>query len=70
MLGGQVVDSLSQALLFTEDMQHYSSCRDEDIALKLKWHTIVISTLSSPADSMCLLLSFAFFFFFCLSVSP
>ena len=64
MLGGQVVDSLSQALLFPEDMQHYSGCRDEDIALKLKWHTIAISTLSSPADSMCLLLSFVFFFFF------
>ena len=63
MLGGQVVDSHSLALLFPEDMQHYSGCRDEDIALKLKWHTISISTLSSPADSVCLLQSFFFFFF-------
>ena len=35
-LEGQVVDSLGQALLLHEDMQHYADCRDEDVALKLK----------------------------------
>ena len=51
-LGGHVVDSLGQALPLSEDMQHYSSCRDEDIALKLKWHTIAVST-PSPLLLLC-----------------
>lgn len=25
-------------------MEHYSSCRDEDLVLKLKWHNIDVST--------------------------
>ena len=58
-LGGQVADSLGQALLLLEDMQHYASYRDMDVAIKLKWHTIVVKTLFS-----------FFFFFFCSSVSP
>ena len=43
-LGVQVADSLGQALLLLEDMQHYASYWDMDVAIKLKWHTIAVRT--------------------------
>lgn len=45
-LRGQVSNSLEQALLLPANLKHYVSCRDEDIILKLKWHTIAVSILS------------------------
>jgi len=59
-LGGQVAKSLVQALFMPEDMQHYSDCQEKDISLKLKWHTIAVSTSFPPSPP----------FFFFLSVSP
>ena len=55
-LGGQVADSLGQALLLLEDMQHYASYWDMDVAIKLKWHTIAVR-IPFP-------FSLFFFFFF------
>ena len=60
-MGGQVADSLGQALLLLEDMQHYASYWDMDVAIKLKWHTIAVRT-PFPFS--------LFFFFFFSSVSP
>ena len=48
--GGYVSDNLGQALLLPADIEHYSSYRDKDLVLNLKWHTIAVS--------------FFFFFFF------
>ena len=42
-LWGQVSDSLGKALLLPADLGHYLDCWDEDIVLKLKWHTIAVS---------------------------
>ena len=42
-LGGQVSDSLKQALLLPANLDHYAVYRDEDIILKLKWYTIAMS---------------------------
>ncbi|KAK9988960.1 hypothetical protein SO802_029199 [Lithocarpus litseifolius] len=44
-LGGRVVGSSGQALLLPEDMKYWSDGRDKDIALNLKWYTIVVSAL-------------------------
>nr|POE61246.1 hypothetical protein CFP56_61492 [Quercus suber] len=45
-LGGQVFDSLGNALLSLADLKHYSCCQDEDLILKLKWHNIVATQLT------------------------
>lgn len=66
-LGGQVIESLGQALLLPADIEHYSSCWDKDLVLKLKWHSIVVSippTFSHPSSII-----FILFYLFCLSVS-
>ena len=47
--GGQVSDSLGQALLLPTDMEHYFDYRDSDLVLKLKWHMIAICFASSQA---------------------
>ena len=60
-LGVQVFDSHRKALLLPADLEHYSSCQDEDLILKLKWHTITVSFCSFE-----LLL----FLFVCLLFSP
>lgn len=36
-------DSFEQALLLHADLEHYSSCKDDDHALQLKWHTVAVS---------------------------
>ena len=73
-LGGQVAESLDQALLLPTDMEHYSSYQDEDLVLKLKWHNIAvsISAFFHPSlfpFSLFFFFPFFFFLFFCLSVS-
>ena len=54
--GGHISDSLMQALLLLADIEHYSGCQDENLVLKLKWHTIAVSRF--------------FFFFYCFIASP
>lgn len=44
-LRGQVFDSLGMAILLLANLDHYLDSRDEDIVLKLKWHTIAVSIL-------------------------
>lgn len=39
-----LIDSLSKALLLPDDMHFWKDCKDEDIVLNLKWHTITIRT--------------------------
>nr|POE76360.1 hypothetical protein CFP56_34526 [Quercus suber] len=41
-----VRDSLGQALLPLEDMKYWLDCKDEDIALNLKWHTIAATQMT------------------------
>ena len=55
-LGGQVSDSLGKALLLPVDLDHYADCRDKDIFLKLKWHTIAVSVYLLPIVILLLLL--------------
>ena len=43
--GGLVSDSLGQVLLLPANLEHYSDYKDDDLVLKLKWHTIVVSLL-------------------------
>ncbi|KAF3950438.1 hypothetical protein CMV_023811 [Castanea mollissima] len=38
--GGHVSYSLRQALMVSADMEHYADCSDDDLVLKLKWHTV------------------------------
>lgn len=35
-------DSLGQAFLLLADIKHYAGCRDNNIVLKLQWHTVVV----------------------------
>ena len=41
--GGQVSDNLGHAFLLLGDMEHYASCQDDDLVLKLKWHIIAVT---------------------------
>lgn len=47
--GDQVSNSIRHALLLSTDIEHYIGCRGNDLVLKLKWHTIVVSSISSQA---------------------
>lgn len=38
-------DSLGRALLLSADMEHYVSCQDYGLVLKLKWHTVVVCSV-------------------------
>lgn len=66
--GGQVSDSLGQALLLSTNMEHYSSCRDDDLVLKLKSHTIAVRFTSTQAllliSTIVIIISYILFFFF------
>lgn len=39
--------SIGHALLLLVDIEHYADYQDDDLALKLKWHTIAVGS-SSP----------------------
>ena len=41
--GGQMSDSLGHGLLLLGDMENYVNSWDDDLVLKLKWHTIAVS---------------------------
>ena len=60
-LRGQVSDSLGKALLLPANLEHYADFQDEDIVLKLRWHTV--------AMSICIphLLSFLYYYAFTFS---
>lgn len=38
-------DSLGQPLLLPADMEHYIGCKDDELVLKLKWHTMAICSI-------------------------
>lgn len=58
--GGHVFDCLGQALLFSADMEHYASCRVDDLVLKLKWYTVVVYFVSCMLTIIILYLSLLF----------
>ena len=60
-LRGQVSNSLGKALLFPANLDYYADCRDEDIVLKLRWHTVAISIFIPH------LLSFLYYYAFTFS---
>ena len=41
---GVLAKNLDKALLLPNDMHFWEDCKDEDIALNFKWHTITVST--------------------------
>ena len=56
--GGPGIQQLGQALLLSVDMVHYVGCRDDDLVLKLKWHTIVVRFTSTQAFGQWLFIHF------------
>ena len=42
------MDSLGQALLLPNDMQYFAEGSDETVSLRLKWHTIAVSSKLFP----------------------
>lgn len=58
--GGHVLDSVGQALLLPADMEHYAGCRDDDLVLKLKWHTVAVRSVSYAMTIILLSLPLSF----------
>lgn len=63
-----LANSLSKALLLPDDMRFWEDCKDEDVILNLKWHSIVVNIpylyyciRSVTLTVFCLVLSFLIF---------